>query len=257
VAQRQSYASPREIADGLFWIFQCDLSPISRGTNHGYGSVYLLKGREKTLLVDAGRPARWERIAAQVEEALDGRRLDYIFPTHAEFVHAGNLGRFLDRYPGSRAVGDLRDYHLFWPGYEDRFDHKVPGDALDLGGVQAVFLKPIIYDRPDTLWVYTPQHQCLFVADGLAHEHHRPGECGQTTGEMEVLPDVDSFEIYNHRAFYWTRFTAMRPFFRDMEELLRQYPTRMIAPAHGTVITAHTAELLDMAEAGMGAGANL
>lgn len=40
---------------------------------------------------------------------------------------------------------------------------------------------------PQTLWAYAPERGVLFVSDGLAHEHHTPGECGRTTDVLRRI----------------------------------------------------------------------
>jgi flavorubredoxin len=243
---------PRLLCPGLHWLFTCDVSQQDGAVTHGYTSVFLLDGGDKTLLVDTGRPKDWKAIDAQLEGALAGRALDLIFPTHAEYVHTGNLPRLLDKHPHAVAVGDLTGFELYFPGYAARFRQMGPGDAIDLGGARLQLVAPILYDLPQTLWAYDPERRVLFASDGLAHEHHRPDECGLTSEELSALPDPENFALYNDRAFYWARYTETGVYFRALREFLGAHPVSLIAPAHGTVIT-RAEPMLERAEAGLAA----
>ncbi len=242
--------APRELCPGLHWLFACDVT-VDHGTvSHGYTSVYLLDGGSRTMLIDSGRPKDWEAIEAQLNAILGARQLDFIFPTHAEYVHMGNLPRLLEKYPASAAIGDLRGFQLYFPGCEARFRIVAPGDTVDLGGTQLHFVAPILYDLPETLWAYDPARRALFASDGLAHEHHRPDECGLTSDELSELPAPENFALYNDRAFYWARYTETRGYFDRLRRFMAEHPTTLIAPAHGTVIT-HPAPMIERAEAGL------
>lgn len=250
----QRFAPPREVCPGFHWLFHCDVTTVGGKTTHGYNAAYLLVGGERTVMVDTGTPKYWSHIERQLDRALAGRRLDYVMPTHSEYVHTGNLPRLLEKFPEAQAVGDLRGYHLYFPEYAHRFVERRAGSSIDLGDTRLQVVQPVLIDLPDTVWAYEPQRRILFVADGLAHEHHRPEECGMTAGEMSELPDVANFAHYNDRAFYWTRFAEVGGYFRELERLLQTYPSLYLAPAHGTIIT-ETAAILRRAEAGMRAGA--
>jgi flavorubredoxin len=200
--------------------------------------------------LDTGHPRQWPAVSAQLDRALGGRPLDLVLPTHAEYIHAGNLPKLLDKYPAARAIGDLRGFELFFPGYGPRMEDHFAGETLDLGGLKLELVRPILYDLPQTLWAYAPELRVLFISDGLAHEHHAPEECGRTTGEIAELPSVDNYALYNDRAFYWARFCDPRPYFRELEAFLATHPTDLLAPAHGTVIS-DPRQVIPLAEAGM------
>ncbi len=242
--------APRQLRPGLYWLTACDITVNNNRVNHSYKSAYLLDGGRRTILIDTGHPRQWEGVASQLDSILGARQLDFVFPTHAEYIHAGSLPMLLDKYPAAVAVGDLRGFHLYFPGYEGRFRSVTAGETIDLGDTRLRFVAPILYDLPQTLWAYDPARQVLFVSDGLAHEHHRPDECGRTTDELPELPAPDNFALYNDRAFYWSRYVDMGIYFDRLRGFLRDNPVTLMAPAHGTIITNLNA-VIERAEAGM------
>src|SRR5689334_20575516 len=101
---------PREIAPGLFWLNHCIPTMIYGKIVHVHLSLYLIIGEHKTLLVDTSLPTYWSDISRQVEVALGGRTLDYVFVTHPEVPHSGGMPLFLEKYKVLKVVGDMRDF---------------------------------------------------------------------------------------------------------------------------------------------------
>jgi flavorubredoxin len=242
---------PRTIAPGVEWLGDCLISELKGSPIHIHHSIYLIHGGDQVLMIDTGRPTAFEAMVPEVERILDGRKLDWILPTHPEVNHAANFERWMKRYPEARLVGDLRDFHLFYPEYEDRFVRRPVGSNLDLGrGYRIQFHEAPLKDLPSTQWFFEESQRIMFVADGFAYSHghldspdgegeaatHAPGECGLFAHELdhEVTDDQVAFIIRS--ALYWTRFVDLGQLFERVKEQLHQAGAKMIAPAHGNVI---------------------
>ena len=229
---------PREIVDGVHWLGGCLVPEVGGHKFHNHISAYLIKGDEKTLFFDTGHPAHWQAVERDLDVALGGRPLDYIVPSHSEMPHSGNLPRLLDKYPTSLVHGEVRDYHLYYPGCEDRLVPGRPGDELDLGGRRFRLLSAIIADLPSTLWGYDTGANVLFVSDGYAYSHeHEADQCALAAEELPSLPTPEQTRIINEKALYWTRFRDMAPYFDRFAALREELGAEVIAPAHGSVIT--------------------
>lgn len=94
----------RNVTEDLIWIggndrqsprFESD-HPVPRGMS--YNSYLLLD--EKTVLFDTVDRAVQHQFFENLEHALQGRRLDYVFVHHMEPDHAATLGDLLVRSPG-------------------------------------------------------------------------------------------------------------------------------------------------------------
>lgn len=227
---------PREVAPGLVWTGGCLQFDYEGEPIHSHMCSYLIVGSDRSLLVDTGHPAHAAAVQDTLESALGDRPLDYVFPTHSEMPHAGNLPRWLAKYPGLRVVGDVRDYHLFYPEFEGRFDQYAIGDRIDLGDREFIFLEAIWRDLPSTLWGYDTSSESLFVADGFAYTHHHvSGQCAMTSEERPP-PDHRQTAFINERALFWTRYVDVEESFGRIDAMFAKHPTRMVAPAHGGVI---------------------
>ena len=116
-------------------------------TIHSHLSVFLLRGSEKTLLVDTGMPPVWPAVSSQLDQALGDRPLDYVVPTHPEPAHAGNLVPLLEKYPDAKVLGDIRDYHLMFPSGSDLASRLEPlpvESRIELGDGMAFVLLPAV-----------------------------------------------------------------------------------------------------------------
>jgi flavorubredoxin len=230
--------SAREVAPGLHWLGGCLAVRFKGSVIHSYVAPYLITGSEHTLMVDTGYPGQWEAIGKRVAEVLGDRQLDYVFVTHPELPHVGNLNRVLAAHPSCRVVCDVRDLHLFFPDHVDRFVHKSIGDSIDLGDRRFHLLEAIIRDLPSSQWGFDDGSRALFVADGFGFSHvHEPTQCGQIAEELPGEITVEQATFLNDAALFWVRYTDLRPIIARVDALVEELSPQIIAPAHGAVIT--------------------
>jgi len=244
---------PRELAPNVHWLGSCieGGSVLMRGTlHHSHLSNYLIVGSHQSILVDTGMLAGWPKLEHDLTTILGDRPLDWIFPTHPEYPHSGNLERLMERYPSAIAVGDVRDYHVFFPRIANRARNMQPFEVIDLGGGYEVeFLPAVVHDLPSSQWLYERKTQTLFVADGFGFFHrepagddedevptHLPGECALMVSELDVELQVEQAEMIVANALSWSRFADSSGRFDEFDRLVSTRPIRLVAPAHGNVI---------------------
>ena len=229
---------PREFAPSAFWFSACLNITVNGALLHNHNSCYLLVGTHATVLIDTCPPFGWSEFRLQLAKALNGRALDYIFPTHPEAPHMGNTGPLLAQYPMARLIGDLRNYELYFPDAQHRFQPMRAGEVLDLGDRSLVMVPAVVHDLPNTLWGYEPQHRIVFVSDGYPYTHeHLAGQCAMTSDELPVSPRPEDTGVVIESALGWTRHVDAELTIAALDALLARYPAQIIAPAHGGVIT--------------------
>lgn len=239
----------REISPGIHWLGQCIEMVLPDEVLHIHNSCnYLIQGGSASLLVDTGSPVFWPSLERRLGALLPNVGLDWIFPTHLEYPHAGSLVKLLTRYPAARVIADSSDYEMYFPNVIDRVTHAESGDELDLGGgYRFVFLTAVLKDLASTLWGYERSQQVMFVADGFSYAHHEvsemlgeavhgPGECALLSSELRRSLSPSDAAYINREAFWWTRYRDIAPFIEEIRDLVHRYPPKLVAPGHGGVI---------------------
>lgn len=229
-------ALPRKVTADLLWTGGCLPLNYHGEAVHSHFSNYVIRGSQKVALVDTGHPVHWRDIERDVEIFLDGRPIDYIFITHGELPHAGLISQWFEKYPEAIALGDIREYPLYYPEYVSRFVNVQAGEHIDLGDRRLVFVPAIWRDLATTLWAFDTKDRILFVSDGFGFLHyHKRGECDRMTSEMPP-PDAMMMRFLNERALYWTVHADVRATFGDLDEMLRRLKPAYIASAHGGIV---------------------
>jgi flavorubredoxin len=229
---------PREIAPNIFWFSTCLPFTVNGREVHNHNSCFLVVGSKKVVLIDTGLPFSWDELRGQLLDVLAGRPIDYVFATHPESPHMGNTGPLLDLFPGAQLIGDLRNYHLYYPKMTHRFAHMAEGDVVDLGDRRLIMVHAAVHDLKNTLWAYDTLHHVLFVSDGYPYTHeHEAGQCALTSEELPQAPVPEDTGPVIEGALGWTRHVDADLVIADVLDVLRRYPPKVIAPAHGGVVT--------------------
>ena len=141
----------RKVTDDLLWIGGNDRQhplfesahPVPRGMS--FNSYLLLD--EKTVLFDTVDRAVQTQFFENLEYALNGRKLDYVFVHHMEPDHAATLGDLMIRHPeativcNGKSLNMIRQFHATDPkGAADAF-----GTFGALNGV--LFADEVNFDR--------------------------------------------------------------------------------------------------------------
>lgn len=230
---------PRMCTPDLAWVGGCsnsagwpgraDVRPIT----HEPCTAFVIIGSEKTLMLDTGHFGLWYSLEGQLEAVLQGRPLDYIFPSHQEIPHTGNLGRLMKKYPNSVAVGDVRDYHLFHPELDiERLQPKKHGERINLGDREFVFLDAIWKDLTGTMWGYDTKLKLISTADGFGYIHqHEEGACGTMFHEMEAA-QLDKIRARPAMPFFGMRQRDQKVRVAAFRNLMKQYPIEIICSGH-------------------------
>jgi len=198
------------------------LIPLPDGTSY---NAYLVKGSEKTALVDTVEPERVDEfIAHLVDTGVDN--IDYIVAHHAEQDHSGSLVDLLVLYPDAKVITnpkcksmliDLLDLQ------EDQFVTVGDREVISLGDKSLDF----IY----TPWVHWPETMCTYLKeDGILFSCDFFGSHIATSD----LFASDERQIYEPAKRYYAE--IMMPYKKAVLnniEKLAGLDISIIAPSHG------------------------
>jgi hypothetical protein len=129
-------------------------------------NAYLVHGREP-VLIDTGLAALREPFMARLESLIDPVEIRWIWITHADVDHTGNLAAVLERAPRARIVTTFIGMaKMGLAGIPmDRVCLVNPGQRIDTGDRVLVALTPPTFDAPETTAVFESRSGTLFSAD--------------------------------------------------------------------------------------------
>lgn len=140
-------------------------------------NAFLIRAREP-VLVDTGVAVLREGFMQVLRGLIDPAALRWIWVTHADADHVGNVRAVLDEAPHARivtnylGVGKLGLQML--PA--ERCFMLNPGQALDVGDRRLMALRPPVYDAPETMAAHDSRTGYLFSSDCFGAVMQRPAE---------------------------------------------------------------------------------
>jgi len=201
-----------------------ELIPLPDGTSY---NAYLIKGSEKTALLDTVDPTKTGVLLDNLIKA-GIERLDYLVAHHAEQDHSGSISDVLLLYPDAKVVtnakckGMLMDLlHID----EDKFITIEDGQTLSLGDKTLKFIFIPWVHWPETMGTYLAEDKIFFPCDFFG------SHLATTSLFVEDEPMV-----YECAKRYYAE--IMMPFRTPIKNNLKKMESlaiEMIAPSHGPV----------------------
>ena len=163
----------RKVTDDLIWVGANDrrlamfegIYSVPDGVS--YNSYLLLD--EKTVLFDTVDKAVGHRFMENLEEALGGRRLDYLIVQHMEPDHSFAIKELADKYPDMTIVGNPKTLAFIKQFYDfdidPRFYTVEENDILATGKHELCFIMAPMVHWPEVMVTYDAPSRTLFSAD--------------------------------------------------------------------------------------------
>ena len=134
-----------------------------------YNSYVILD--EKVAVLDTADGRVSEQWFANLAAALGTREPDYLIVSHMEPDHARNIGRFLEKYPSAKIVGNAKTFVMFPQYFSDDISGRQivvkEGDELSLGEHTLAFIMAPMVHRPEVMMEYEKSEKILFSADAF------------------------------------------------------------------------------------------
>ncbi len=106
-----------------------------------------------------------------LEDALDGKKPDYLVVQHMEPDHSANIKNFMNNYPDAVIVSSSKAFtmmgNFFGTQFEDRRIVVGEGDTLELGEHTLHFVAAPMVHWPEVIVTYDSKDKVLFSADGF------------------------------------------------------------------------------------------
>ncbi len=201
-----------------------ELIPLPDGTSY---NAYLIKGTEKTALLDTVDPAKEEELVANLQK-LGIKTIDYVVSHHAEQDHSGAIPRILEEHPEAKVVTNPKCASMLMDLLhipEDSFITVDDGETLSLGDKTLKFVYSPWVHWPETMVTYLREDKILFSGDFFGSH--------LATSDLFV---ADKALVYESAKRYYAE--IMMPFrspIRNNLEKIKDLSIEMIAPSHGPV----------------------
>ncbi len=188
-----------------------------------YNSYVILD--EKTAVMDTVDDRRGEEWMRNLEQALGGRKVDYLIVSHMEPDHAANIQKIAEKYPEMIVVGNAKTFPMieqfFDIGLSERSLVVKEGDALKLGSHELTFVMAPMVHWPEVMVSYESSEKILFSADGF--------------GKFGAL-DTEEDWACEARRYY---FNIVGKYGAQVQALLKKaagLDIQMICPLHGPIL---------------------
>ncbi len=201
-----------------------ELIPLPDGTSY---NSYLIKGSEKTALIESVDPPMYGTLTDNLKELNTGK-IDYIISNHAEQDHSGSLPKLIKQYPESKIITNQKCRSMLMdllPVPEERFTVVGEGDTISLGDKTLQFILTPWVHWPETMSTYLKEERILFSCDFFG-SHYAADE----------LFIKDEKKIYNAAKRYYAE--IMMPFRTSIVknvEKIKNLDIDIIAPSHGPI----------------------
>ena len=125
----------------------------------------------KTAVIDTVDAAFTHEWLDNIENALSGRKPDYLIVQHMEPDHSANILNFTKNYPDTKIVSSAKAFgmmkNFFGTDFADRQIVVGEGDTLDLGSHLLTFVAAPMVHWPEVMVTYDAKEKVLFSADGF------------------------------------------------------------------------------------------
>ena len=201
-----------------------ELIPLPQGTSY---NVYLLKGSQKTALIDTVDPPKESELVDNLKK-LRVDRIDYIVSNHAEQDHSGTIPKILEMYPDAKVVTNPKCKTMLMEMlliHGDKFITVKDGDTISLGDKTLEFIIAPWVHWPETMLTFLKEDRILFPCDLF----------GSHLAASNPFPQ-DECEVYEPAKRYYAE--IMMPFRTSIKkhiERIKELDIEMIAPSHGPI----------------------
>ena len=220
----------RKIRENIYWMGFQDwdsrlfdaLIPLPDGTSY---NAYLIKGSEKTVLIDTVESPLFHELEAQLQ---DVPKLDYVISLHAEQDHSGSIPQVLARYPDAKLITSTKAKSLLMdilPIAEESIITVSDGETLSLGDKTLEFIYTPWVHWPETMVAYLREEKILFSCDFF----------GAHIASTDLFV-TDEARIYEAAKRYYAE--VMMPFRKIIRKNLDKISALdldLIAPSHGQI----------------------
>lgn len=201
-----------------------ELIPLPDGTSY---NAYLIKGSEKTALLDTVDPTKTDVLIENLVKAGAGK-IDYVVAHHGEQDHSGGIPEVLMLYPEAKVVtnpkckGELVDLLQI---SEDKFITVDDGQTLSLGDKTLQFIYIPWVHWPETMGTYLKEDRIFFPCDFF----------GSHLATSSLFVEDERLVYEAAKRYYAEIMMPFRTIIRNNLEKIKGLQIEIIASSHGPI----------------------
>jgi len=201
-----------------------ELIPLPVGTSY---NSYLIKGSEKTALLDTVDPAKTGLLVDHLVRA-GADSIDYIISHHAEQDHSGSIPDMLLMYPDAKVVTNPKCKAMLIDHLqleEEQFIEVADGETMSLGDKTLQFIYTPWVHWPETMCTWLAEDRILFSCDFFGSHQ----ACSNLYVEDETLT------LQGAKRYYGEIMMPFRSTIRNNLQKLAPLAIDKVAHSHGPV----------------------
>ena len=192
-----------------------------------YNSYVILD--DKVAVMDSVDASKGEEWLSDLEEALGGRKPDYLVVHHMEPDHSGSIEIFAQKYPEATIVASamaIKYLGQFVPGVAFKTQAIKEGDTLNLGKGSLSFVSAPMVHWPEVM--VSAYGSVLFSADAF-------GRFG-SLGKIGFFSDEDDDWACEARRYYFNICGKYGPQVQALLKKAEAIAPSVITPLHGPIL---------------------
>ncbi len=239
---------PAEITKGVYWVGaqNPDLRVFDVIMRTQWGTSYnsyLVKGTEKTAVIDSVEEQFSDEQVERISKVCDVKSIDYIICNHTEPDHSGALWKLLELAPGATVVCS-KPASVFLRSIMNRdFSCRIvtDGDTLELGGKTLKFISAPFLHWPDSIFTYVTEDAVLFSGDVFGFHF-------STENVFDDLTPLSGEMLESQKYYFDVIMGPFKNYVLDAVKKIRPLHIDVIGPSHGPVLRKAPGEAVERYE---------
>lgn len=194
---------------------------------------YIVKGNEKTALIETAHEEFFEQYEQAVRNVCDPEKIGYIVMNHCEPDHSGSLRKMLELCPNAK-IYVTRAGSIYLKNITNRADLPLvivkDGDKIDLGGVTLKFIAAPFLHWPDSMFTYCSEEKTVFTCDVLGAHYCEPYMLDTKVAYLNEYFDAV-------KGYYDAIFSPFSSYVRAGLEKLNLLDIERACTSHGPILT--------------------
>ncbi len=209
-------------------------------------NAFIIRAGEP-VLIDTGMGIESEEFMKALSSIIDPQDLRWVWLTHDDADHTGNLQKVLEAAPNAQLVANslaVLRMSSAWPIPMHRVHWLNPGDSISVSDRKLTAIRPPLFDNPTTIGIYDNKSEVLFSADCFGAIIPSPAENAEDIAERDLAQGMIS---WGSGDCPWVHMVKTSVFSQALDRI-RQLSPKMILSAHLPPARGKTEQFLEFLE---------